>query len=117
MAFLKHLLNGSTVSVYELNEKVRIGRHMDNDISIDDPIVSAFHAELRMSMDTHRLKDLDSTNGSFYKGKRIDALDLKGGEVFSIGSHEFEYHIDPPTDLDKTLKIKKSWIPGVYYTE
>jgi len=29
----------------------------------------------------------------------------------------FHFSLAEPQDLDKTLRIKKSWIPGIYYTE
>ena len=117
MAYLKHFFNGNTVSVYELSEKVTIGRHVDNNIAIDDPIVSGFHAELELIESQYILVDLDSTNGSYFKGKAVKSVKLDSGDIFSIGPHEFELSEKLPDDLDKTLKIKKSWIPGIYYTE
>ncbi len=117
MAYLKHFYNGNTISIYEINEKVTIGRHVDNDIAIEDPIISGFHAELCLNASQYTLIDLDSTNGSYYKGKDVKSVALKSGDIFTIGSHEFELSDTLPNDLDKTLKIKKSWIPGIYFTE
>ncbi|ACR14184.1 ATPase [Teredinibacter turnerae T7901] len=37
--------------------------------------------------------------------------------MFTVGTHDFEFLVDLPTGLERTLKIKKSWIPGIYYTE
>ena len=117
MAYLKHMVNGDTVSVYELGDRVSIGRHIDNDIAIEDSIVSGFHAELTKLEGTTTFKDLESTNGSYHRGKRVESLELSGGDVIAIGSHEFEFSIEMPRGLDKTQKVKKSWIPGIYYTE
>ncbi len=50
---------------YEFAERsITIGRAPDNMIVIDDPSVSNRHAQLELSGETYRLKDLDSTNGT-----------------------------------------------------
>src|SRR5713101_8289986 len=47
---------------YEFAERsITIGRAPDNMIVIDDPSVSNRHAQLELSGETYRLKDLDST--------------------------------------------------------
>ena len=117
MAFLKHMVNGNPITVYELNDRLTIGRSRDNDVMIDDSLVSAVHAEVVKGENGYQLQDLNSTNGSFYQGKRTDFALLSDGKHFSIGSHEFEFYTDFPADLEKTMKIKKSWIPGLYYSE
>ena len=117
MAFLKQLCNGNTVSMYELGESVSLGRLPENEITVDDPTVSARHAKLERLDGQYVLTDLDSTNGLLVKGKPIAQLVLEQGMSFSIGTHDFEFYENLPPNLDKTLRIKKSWIPGVYYTE
>lgn len=118
MAYLRHYWNGNTVTFYEIKETVTIGRQKDCNIPIDDPTVSGNHAQLEIDGSECVLKDLNSTNGVRLRGKNIEApTSLKPGDLFSIGTHEFEYLLDIPNDLDRTLKIKKSWIPGVYFTE
>lgn len=118
MAYLRHYWNGNTVTFYEIKETVTIGRQKDCNIPIDDPTVSALHAQLQINDNDCTLTDLNSTNGVRLRGKNIEAATpLKPGDLFSIGTHEFEFLLDIPNDLDRTLKIKKSWIPGVYFTE
>jgi len=46
MAFLKHLYNGSIVSVYELGESTIIGRQTDCNIRVEDATVSGHHARI-----------------------------------------------------------------------
>jgi pSer/pThr/pTyr-binding forkhead associated (FHA) protein len=54
---------------YEFTEDlVTIGRAPDNMVIIDDPSVSSRHAQLELSGDTYKLKDLDSTNGTRVNG-------------------------------------------------
>jgi len=118
MAYLKHLYNGSIVSVYELGDSTLIGRHADCNIRVEDATVSSHHARIEKSNDgVWRLIDLGSTNGVFVNGKNVAEIDLESGKEFTLGTHAFEFHIEMPSQLDQTLKIKKSWIPGVYYTE
>jgi len=57
---------------YEFAERsITIGRAPDNMIVIDDSSVSNRHAQLELSGDTYRLKDLDSTNGTKVNGVPI----------------------------------------------
>ena len=42
------------------------------------------------------IEDLKSTNGIFFRGKRIRKRRLKNGDVFIIGEHELMYVQDMP---------------------
>lgn len=117
MAYLRHYLNGNIVTIYEIKDTLVIGRHPNCNITIDDPTVSGEHAELIVGERTCELQDKDSTNGVRVKGEQISKTVIEAGTLFSIGTHEFEYLLEIPNDLDKTLKIKKSWIPGVYFAK
>ncbi len=117
MAYLRHLYNGSTVSIYELGDTTLIGRHLDCNIHIDEPTVSSRHAEVVKNERGWLLRDLGSTNGVVVRGKLVEQQELEPGLFFSLGTHTFEFLDSLPNDLDRTLKIKKSWIPGIYYTE
>jgi ABC transport system ATP-binding/permease protein len=53
-----------------VGQRTRIGRDLQNDIVVDDPLVSRFHAELRARSDGRReLVDLGSRNGTFVNGR------------------------------------------------
>ncbi len=49
--------------------EIRIGRDLTNDITIQDPEISRFHAVLRWSNNAYYLEDLGSTNGTMLNGK------------------------------------------------
>lgn len=117
MAYLRHYLNGNIVTIYEIKDTIVIGRHPSCNITIDDPTVSGQHAQMRVLKASCELKDNDSTNGVRVNGEHITQTTIEPGTLFSIGTHEFEYLLEIPNDLDKTLKIKKSWIPGVYFAK
>ena len=117
MPYLRHWVNGATVGVVELAEEFSIGRAGSNDLQLDDGTVSSEHAVVVRRGELFAVLDRDSTNGITLNGKRISEHTFAEGDVITIGTHEFEFLHKLPVDLSKTLKIKKSWIPGIYYTE
>lgn len=117
MAYLKHRLDGKVVSLYELSGKVIIGRSQSCNICLDDGTVSARHAQVFLDDNAWQVEDLGSTNGLIVGGEKVVEITLEHEAVFSIGTHQFEFLSITNDGLDKTLKIKKSWIPGVFYTQ
>ncbi len=55
------------------------------DILLDDPKISATHAEIRREENTFILVDRKSTNGTFLNRKRIDQVELTDQDVIEIG--------------------------------
>ncbi len=117
MAFLRHWVNGNAVSLYELEKAITLGRSKQCHIQLDDATVSSEHAEIRPQAKGYTLVDLGSTNGVRLNGEKVAEAALRQGDRFLLGTHEFEYLLQLPSELGKTQKIRKSWIPGVYYTE
>ncbi|MEU3301409.1 FHA domain-containing protein [Streptomyces sp. NPDC006678] len=69
---------------------VRIGRATDNDIVIDDLIVSRRHAELRAHVDgTYEIVDLGSHNGTYLDGQPVTRAGLSAGDIVGIGHSTF----------------------------
>jgi hypothetical protein len=56
------------------------------DISLNDPEVSRHHCLLEVKETYINLKDLDSTNGTFFEDERVRAAMLQNGGEFRIGS-------------------------------
>ncbi|EKX67461.1 FHA domain-containing protein [Streptomyces ipomoeae] len=81
---------------------VRIGRAADNDLVIDDLVVSRRHAELRARPDgTYEIVDLDSHNGTFLNGSPVDSAPVTAGDIVGIGhsafcliGHELQEYVD-----------------------
>lgn len=109
MARLLLLLDGVPMRSYELHEPgVTIGRAADNDIALDDPVVSANHAMVRLKADPYLeghqvalLEDLDSTNGTLVNGRKVQRHMLQQGDRIRIGRQEFSYEADSGS-LDRT---------------
>ncbi|MEV4124150.1 FHA domain-containing protein [Nocardia sp. NPDC049707] len=69
---------------------LRIGRAADNDIVAHDLMLSRHHAELRTIGDgKYRIVDLDSHNGTYVNGHRIDAADLSESDLIGMGHTTF----------------------------
>ena len=61
------------------------GAHGSCDLVIDDPKVSRRHAELSLTGEGIRIRDLGSTNGTFWQGSRISDVVVPPGSVVGIG--------------------------------
>jgi pSer/pThr/pTyr-binding forkhead associated (FHA) protein len=125
MARLLQLLDGIATAQFELDKpEIRIGRSPESDIYIDDGSVSGTHCiiervapEAEDAPAAYYVRDLDSTNGTYVNIDRVERCRLVHEDVLRVGLKSFKF-IDPQSaEQVKTAKIKKSWIPGVYYTK
>ncbi len=88
----KLIISGTT---YELvDDLVTIGRGPDNTIVINNPSVSARHAQLQLAGETYRLKDLGSTNGTRVNGKPVTETLLSFDDRIRFGATEASYEGD-----------------------
>lgn len=116
MPYIHHQLNGSSICHYELGERLTIGRGSDNQLVIDDATVSAHHAAIEKVGEGYQIRDLGSTNGVFVNGKRVPVSPIGVEDTIVVGTHDLQFVAQLSDALQRTLRIKKSWIPGVYYT-
>ena len=83
-------------SVLQLQSGVnRIGRDPENTARLDDPSVSSFHCEITVADEQVTVKDLNSTNGTFVNGHRIDQAVLFPGQRLQLGSVEMACELIP----------------------
>ena len=72
--------------IYRLEQKTKIGRADDNDIVLDDPRLSRYHATVTQEDAGYILTDLGSTNGTFLNEKRINQpRALREGDRVRVG--------------------------------
>ncbi|MHC4171394.1 MAG: FHA domain-containing protein [Planctomycetota bacterium] len=71
-----------------------IGRRHDCDLCIPLTPVSRRHCQLSQNKESLKIRDLDSRNGTFLNGKRIDEETLKAGDYIKIGPLTFLLQID-----------------------
>ena len=123
MAMIVQLHEGVAIKKFELDKpKLRIGRDPDSDVYIDDGVVSTEHAVIESKGDVQDspdfyIKDLGSTNCTFVNGEQITTKKLEHNDIIRVGWNTFKFVEEAKKDPDKTAKIHKSWIPGVYYTK
>ncbi|MEK6325292.1 MAG: HD domain-containing phosphohydrolase [Acidobacteriota bacterium] len=74
---------------------LKIGRHENNDIVLDNPYISRYHAEIISEDSRHLIRDLGSMSGTFANGERIAQRRLKDGDRVRLGRErgvELQYH-------------------------
>jgi pSer/pThr/pTyr-binding forkhead associated (FHA) protein len=62
-----------------------IGRATGAEFIVDAPLVSRLHCQLTASATALHVKDLDSTNGTFVNGARVQTAQLHAGDTLSVG--------------------------------
>lgn len=63
-----------------------VGTSKGAHLILSEPTVSRQHCEVELCAGGVRVTDLDSKNGTFYLGQRIDAIVLPIGATFSVGN-------------------------------
>lgn len=82
-------------------ERVTIGRHPDNDISLNDKAVSGHHAVIITILSDSFLEDLDSTNGTQVNHRQIAKHPLAHGDVIALGRISLRYEGEQLIDEDE----------------
>lgn len=68
-----------------------LGRVSSADLVIPSSQISRLHAEIYKVGDQIRVKDLNSTNGTFRNGKRIQDSPLYHGDILHLAQQEFRF--------------------------
>jgi len=67
-----------------------VGRTARADFILDAPLVSRLHCRLTADLsDQLVVEDLESENGTFVNGKRVDRATLRTGDVLTVGRVDF----------------------------
>jgi pSer/pThr/pTyr-binding forkhead associated (FHA) protein len=93
-------------------ERTTIGRDGDCTLQIAESGVSGLHATLDFNQGKVHLRDLNSHNGTFLNGDKVDgSARLRAGDVVQVGPRSFEF-IDGRSDDSDAVKI-----PGYHLIE
>jgi len=86
---------GDTIPLTE--PKLLVGRRSHCDICLRFNNVSSHHCEFELKGAYWHVRDLNSSNGTFVNGIRVDAQSLRPGDEVMIAKHSFivQYDVDP----------------------
>src|SRR5688572_16570224 len=70
---------------------IRIGAKKGADFVLTDTMVSGLHAEIRLDERGYRLRDLESTNGTFVGGYRVNDIYVGPGTIIHIGGTKLRF--------------------------
>lgn len=76
-----------------IEQEYYIGRQMGNQIHVSDPSISNVHARVFKGPEGYVLEDLNSRNGTFINGVRIDRKLLRENDAVRVGNSNFVYNI------------------------
>jgi pSer/pThr/pTyr-binding forkhead associated (FHA) protein len=89
-----------------------IGRDPDDDVILDDDLVSRRHAEIRWRAGTAYLLDRDSLNGALRNAQKVRGLAaLENGDILQFGVHRYRFTLlapDASEALEETRKVAGS---------
>ncbi len=81
---------------------IGIGRAPDNDLLIDNLAVSSYHARIYPEAGQLVIEDLNSMNGTFVNGQRVERSMLRDGDDIVVGKHHIRVEItrEAPVPVD-----------------
>jgi hypothetical protein len=93
-AYLLVSTRGSRAVQFDLGGPlIGIGRASDNDVIVDDPMVSRHHCQLMLQLGAYGFTDLGSRNGSTVNGQPVSQIALGPGDVIRIGDTQIEFQV------------------------
>src|SRR5438093_6699784 len=96
------------------HDVIRLGRKPDNHVIYSENVVSGYHAEIRRRGDEYSLVDLESTNGTFVNGKRVEKALLGDGDRIELGEDGpiFEFRTERGKRGVCIIPISGTWENG-----
>ncbi len=83
---------------------IRVGAQSGCDLVLKDRLVSGHHFEIVLDETGYRLRDLDSTNGTFIAGHRVRDAYLNPGTVIYAGESRLRFE---PLDQSVTVELSR----------
>lgn len=73
---------------------IQIGRMDGNDIALNDPLVSRYHAAIRWAPNGYEIEDLGSANGTYVQGQRVHGrMPLAPGQTIRVGTTDLHFNV------------------------
>ncbi len=89
-------------------ERINIGRSKKNDIVIEQPAISSFHATIEFRNMAFFLEDQRSTNGTMLNSQRLapnDPVRLKSGDQIHFANSNFTFSISDQNPFGDTVML------------
>ena len=86
-------LDGEASEVYLDQGITSFGRAQDNQIVLDDPVVSGHHGLLRARMNILMIEDRGSRNGLRVNGELVNRKTLFAGDTVAVGSSKIHVKV------------------------
>jgi pSer/pThr/pTyr-binding forkhead associated (FHA) protein len=123
MAVIIQTVDGVIVNRFDIDKAgLSFGRAASNQVQIDDTAVSTNHAEIVIEetdegKQVYVIRDIGSTNGTFLNEQKVERQPLRHKDIIRVGWNNFVFIDENQRDHERTDRITKSWIPGVYYKQ
>ncbi len=78
----------------------RVGRDPTCNVCLSDPSVSRFHAEILVQNTAVSVRDLNSRNGTYIAGKRVELAELPLGQPIQFGCVQLQIENSALTDAE-----------------
>ena len=94
-------------------DEVILGRALEADVRVNDPLASRLHASITTERDAssgevrYRITDLASTNGTLLNGKLINEAFLEDGDKLVIGEHLLRFDMLDEIDREYQRQIHR----------
>ena len=92
---------------FDLFGGISIGRSTDADVRIEDRFASGVHARIYSRGASYYVEDMNSTNGTFLNGGRLDGeAKLSDLDELRIGDTEFRFELEVPGPRWRPLMLR-----------
>ena len=121
-------VDGSRESIWLVEPRLRIGKHKDNNVILDQPFIEDFHAEIRLQNEQLFLLNLKPENIVGVNNKKVNkAVKIGEGDTIIIGKAKFKVitpsaeYIPVPEETEKVdesewgLQATASWAEQSFY--
>lgn len=94
--------NADKTSFPLFEEEHSIGREANNSIQVPDSSVSGAHARIRKTPEGYLLEDLNSRNGTYVNGERVQSRLLRNDDKIRLGKVHMAFNLPTQMQAPKT---------------
>ena len=96
---------------FSLDAENPIGRHPANTIRLNDREISKKHAVIELRGQEWWARDLNSSNGTFVNGRKINERRLEDGDRIQLGSMLLQFRLESPAETRESVRDLVTILP------